>query len=230
MIASFVGYSFCKPHSASYAMLSFTCAYLKAHFPAEFLAMVISNQGGFYSSYAYMNEARRFGIQILPPDVNRSHRQWHGRKNKIRMGFMSIKGLQQKAVDMILDERKAGEFDSLDDFLSRVDLDLADAMALTNAGCFRSLASQMVHQELAYRVAGFYLQNGVREPLSTAPVKRELTADDTYRLELETFGYPLSVHPVARYRHLLSQRIKYARDIPHYFGPVSYTHLRAHET
>ena len=222
MIASFVGYSFCKPHSASYAMLSFTCAYLKAHFPAEFLAAVISNQGGFYSSYAYMNEARRFGIQILPPDVNRSHRQWHGRKNKIRMGFMSIKGLQQKAVDMILDERKAGEFDSLDDFLSRVDLDLADAMALTNAGCFRSLASQMVHQELAYRVAGFYLQNGVREPLSTAPVKRELTADDTYRLELETFGYPLSVHPVARYRHLLSQRIKYARDIPHYFGQSIY--------
>ena len=222
MIASFVGYSFCKPHSASYAMLSFTCAYLKAHFPAEFLAAVISNQGGFYSSYAYMNEARRFGIQILPPDVNRSHRQWHGRKNKIRMGFMSIKGLQQKAVDMILDERKAGEFDSLDDFLSRVDLDLADAMALTNAGCFRSLASQMVHQELAYRVAGFYLQNGVREPLSTAPVKRKLTAADTYRLELETFGYPLSVHPVARYRHLLSQRIKYARDIPHYFGQSIY--------
>jgi error-prone DNA polymerase len=222
MITSFVGYSFCKPHSASYAMLSFTCAYLKAHFPAEFLAAVISNQGGFYSSYAYMNEARRFGIQILSPDVNRSHRQWNGQKNKIRMGFMSIKGLQQKAVDMILDERKAGEFDSLDDFLSRVDLDLADAMALTNAGCFRSLASQMVHQELAYRVAGFYLQNGVREPLSTAPVKRELTADDTYRLELETFGYPLSVHPVARYRYLLSQRIKYARDIPHYFGQSIY--------
>ena len=60
MIESFVGYSFCKPHSASYAMLSFTCAYLKAHFPAEFLSSVISNQGGFYSTYAYMNEARRF--------------------------------------------------------------------------------------------------------------------------------------------------------------------------
>ena len=70
MITSFVGYSFCKPHSASYAMLSFTCAYLKAHFPAEFLAAVISNQGGFYSSYAYVSEARRFGIQILPPDIN----------------------------------------------------------------------------------------------------------------------------------------------------------------
>ena len=70
MISSFIGFSFCKPHSASYTMLSFTCAYLKAHFPAEFLAAVISNQG-YYSSYAYMSEARRFGIKILQPDINR---------------------------------------------------------------------------------------------------------------------------------------------------------------
>ena len=82
MIASFVGYSFCKPHSASYAMLSFTCAYLKAHYPAEFLAAVISNQGGFYSSYAYMSEARRSGIQVLLPDVNRSRQEWCGRKGR----------------------------------------------------------------------------------------------------------------------------------------------------
>ena len=222
MIASFVGYSFCKPHSASYAMLSFTCAYLKAHFPAEFLAAVISNQGGFYSTYAYMSEARRFGVQILLPDVNLSHRQWRGRKNVIRMGFMSIKGLKKKAVDAILDERKAGKFDSLDDFLSRVDLDLADAMALTNSGCFNNLVPKITHQERAYRVAGFYLQNGKREPFTASPVNYDLTAEDQYRLELETFGYPLSVHPVARYRPMLSPRIKYARDIPNLMGQSIY--------
>ena len=222
MIASFVGYSFCKPHSASYAMLSFTCAYLKAHYPAEFLAAVISNQGGFYSSYAYMSEARRSGIQILLPDVNRSRQEWCGRKGRIRMGLMSIKRLQQKAVDTILDERKAGEFDSLDDFLSRVYLGLADAMALTNAGCFNNLVSKMTHRELAYRVAGFYLQNGEREPLTASPVNYNLTAEDLYRLELETFGYPLSVHPVARYRPMLSSRIKYARDIPNLVGQSIY--------
>ena len=222
MIASFVGYSFCKPHSASYAMLSFTCAYLKAHFTAEFLAAVISNQGGFYSSYAYMSEARRFGVQILPPDINLSHRQWRGRKNTMRMGFMSIKRLQGKAVNMILDERKAGEFDSLDDFLVRVDLDLADAMALTNAGCFNNLVSKITHRELAYRVAGFYLQNGEREPLTASPVNYNLTAEDQYRMELETFGYPLSVHPVARYRPMLSRRIKYAWDISKFIGQSIY--------
>jgi DNA polymerase III alpha subunit len=76
MVQSFSGYSFCKPHSASYAMLSFTCAYLKAHFPAEFLAAVISNEGGFYSSYAYLSEARRWGVIILPPNINRSFREY----------------------------------------------------------------------------------------------------------------------------------------------------------
>ena len=222
MITSFVGYSFCKPHSASYAMLSFTCAYLKAHFPAEFLAAVISNQGGFYSSYAYVSEARRFGIQILPPDINLSHRRWRGRNNVMRMGFMSIKRLKGKVVNAILDERKSGKFDSLEDFLVRVELNLADAMALTNAGCFNKLTSDMTHQELAYRVAGFYLQHGDRKPLTSSPVNYNLLAEDLYWLELETFGYPLSVHPVSRYRPMLSRRIKYAKNIPKFVGQSIY--------
>lgn len=94
MIASFQGYSFCKAHSASYAMLSFTCAFLKAHHPAEFLAAVISNRGGYYSPYAYMSEARRMGVKILPPHINRSLNQWKGRRDKIRVGFMEIRSLK----------------------------------------------------------------------------------------------------------------------------------------
>ena len=222
MISSFVGYSFCKPHSASYAMLSFTCAYLKAHFPAEFLAAVISNQGGYYSSYAYMSDARRFGIQILHPDINKSHHEWRGCGTAMQMGFMAIKGLRQKAIHMILDERKAGDFDSLDDFLLRVDIDLADAMTLTNAGCFNAIAPNSNHQEIAYQVAGFYLQTGSRKPLDLKPLNKDLTEDDRYRLELQVFGFPISVHPLARYRPLLSPRIKYARDIPHNVGRSIY--------
>ena len=204
MIVSFVGYSFCKPHSASYAMLSFTCAYLKAHFPAEFLAAVISNQGGYYSSYAYMSEARRFGINILHPDINASVYHWRGKNNEIQVGLMSIKKLRQKAIDLILDERKAGEFDCLDDFLFRVDLDLADAMALTNAGCFRSIAPDSSHRDIAYKVAGFYLQNKRQNSFGSIPIEDNLTQDDIYRLELDTFGFPISIHPLARYRHILS--------------------------
>ena len=222
MISSFVGYSFCKPHSASYAMLSFTCAYLKAHFPAEFLAAVISNRGGYYSSYAYMSEARRLGVKILPPDINRSHDEWTGSDKIIQMGFMSIKGLKKRAIRLILDERKVEYFNSLDDFLLRVDLDLADAMTLTNAGCFNTLASRYNHHQIAYRVAGFYLQEGYREPLNAISLSHKSTENDKYNLELEAFGYPISIHPLEKYRYMLSKRIKYAREIPHHIGRSIY--------
>src|SRR5262245_19925084 len=78
MILSFSGYSFCKPHSASYAMVSFQSCYLKAHYPAEFIAAVISNQGGYYSPFAYVSEARRMGLRVLLPDVNASEKEYTG--------------------------------------------------------------------------------------------------------------------------------------------------------
>ncbi|MCA0447898.1 MAG: DNA polymerase III subunit alpha [Bacteroidetes bacterium] len=78
MIHSFAGYSFNKPHSASYVVVSFHSAYMKAHFPAEFIAAVISNQGGFYSPFGYISEARRMGISILLPDINDSMYEYTG--------------------------------------------------------------------------------------------------------------------------------------------------------
>lgn len=222
MIASFVGYSFCKPHSASYAMLSFTCAYLKAHFPAEFLASVITNQGGFYSAYAYLSEARRFGITILPPHINRSNKEYKGKEKKIRMGFMSIKGLQDKAIKSILDERKAGDFKSLNDFLLRVELNLADAMALTNSGCFDKLESNLSHKEIAYRIAHFYLSDGSTEPITNQPFKEPLSWDERRELELKSYGFPISSHPLEPYFETINQWVKKAKNIPKYVGKSIY--------
>ena len=107
----------------------------------------------------------------------RAHRifgnnKWHGNGKTIQMGFMSIKGLKKKAVKAILDERKVGSFESLNDFLLRVDIDLADAMFLTDAGCFNKIASVKSHQEIAYQVAGFYLQTGSRKPLDSKPLSK----------------------------------------------------------
>ena len=81
MIRSFSGYSFVKAHSASYAMLSFQSAYLRAHYPAQFMAAVMSNHGGFYSTLAYASEARRMGLKLLSPDINRS--LWRCRAEKV---------------------------------------------------------------------------------------------------------------------------------------------------
>jgi DNA polymerase-3 subunit alpha/error-prone DNA polymerase len=88
MMMSLSGYSFCKPHSASYARVSFQAAYLKVHHPAEFMAAVIRKQGGFYSTFAYVSEARRMGLTILPPDVNRSEIRWSGHDKSIRVGLL----------------------------------------------------------------------------------------------------------------------------------------------
>ena len=218
MIQSFSGYSFCKPHSASYAMLSFTCAYLKAYFPAEFLAAVIANQGGFYSPYAYLSEARRFGIRIMPPHINRSFREYRGRKDRIRMGFMAIRNLQAKAIDAILNERKSGDFASLADFLARVDIDLSDAMVLTNAGCFVELEPEITHKDIAFRTAHFYLQNENREPLTVPTLTGNLSRQEKRKLEIDTFGFPISEHPLLNYLPYLGTHIKKAKDIHLYKG------------
>ena len=218
MIESFSGYSFCKPHSASYAMLSFTCAYLKANFPAEFLASVISNQGGFYGSFAYLSEARRFGIDILPPHINLSEHAYKGKINRIRMGFMAIKKLQKKTIDAILDERKAGDFTSLNDFLMRVDMDLADAIALTNTSCLSGLEPKMDHKEIAYKVACFYLQDDKTEQDLPYHTSEQMTHQEKITLEIQSFGFPISQHPLTPYLHHFEGKIKKAIDIPNHVG------------
>jgi len=78
MMLSFDGYSFCKPHSASYAMVSFQSAFLRVHYPAEFMAAVLSNQGGYYRPGAYISESRRMGLSIEGPDINVSRWKYYG--------------------------------------------------------------------------------------------------------------------------------------------------------
>src|SRR5207245_9609703 len=84
MIMSFSGYSFCKPHSASYALVSFKSCYLKAHHPAEFMASVIRNGGGYSSAFAYLSECRRMGLEILPPEINESDKVYTGCLRRVR--------------------------------------------------------------------------------------------------------------------------------------------------
>jgi DNA polymerase-3 subunit alpha len=120
-LASFAGYAFCKAHSASYAVLSFQAAWLKAHHPAEFMAAVLSNGGGFYSVAAYLEEARRLGLEIKLPDVNHSQDVFTGRDRQVRIGLQQIHGMSHRSVDALLDERRArGYFISLGNLLERV--------------------------------------------------------------------------------------------------------------
>jgi len=153
MMLSFSGYSFCKPHSASYARVSFQAAYLKAHFPAEFMAAVISNQGGFYSTFAYVSEARRLGLTVLPPDVNQSRIRWTGQRDSLRVGLMAIKGLSQKTQEKLLSARAQRPFSDFDDFVSRAHPAEDELRALVAAGAFESLHPGVEPAALLWRLA-----------------------------------------------------------------------------
>jgi len=105
MIIGFDGYSFCKPHSASYTMVAYKSAYLSAHYPAEFMASVISNHGGYYSTLSYISEARRMGLRFLPPDINESEIKYIGKNRQIRVGLMQLKEITQEAKEAIIHTR-----------------------------------------------------------------------------------------------------------------------------
>lgn len=148
MIESFDGYSFCKPHSASYAMVSFRSAYLKAHHPAEFMAAVLSNGGGYYTAQAYISESRRMGLKVLQPDINESRAAYYGGNGCIRVGFMAISEIRRCTVLSLLDERqKNGKFKSLQDLLNRVDIPPSDAQSLVSSGALDSIAGGKNRQE-----------------------------------------------------------------------------------
>ncbi len=153
MMMSFDGYSFCKPHSASYARVSFQAAYLKVHHPAEFMAAVISNQGGFYSTFAYVSEARRLGLAILPPDANASTFRWSGKGGALRVGLLSVKGLTAATGERIIDLRGRRPYTELEDFLERVRPDEDEARALIHCGALDPLAPGAGRADLCWGLA-----------------------------------------------------------------------------
>jgi DNA polymerase-3 subunit alpha/error-prone DNA polymerase len=140
MCLSFSGYSFCKPHSASYVQVSFQSAWLKAHYPAAFMAAVISNYGGFYVTQAYVSEAQRLGIAVLTPDVNESLDRYYSRGRTIRVGLCQIKGLSEQARRRVVEEReRGGRYARLTAFFRRTGIEEADAERLILAGACDSV-------------------------------------------------------------------------------------------
>ncbi|HTO73012.1 MAG TPA: DNA polymerase III subunit alpha, partial [Gemmatimonadales bacterium] len=109
MVMSFAGYSFCKGHSCSYIRVAQHSCYLRANYPAEFIAGVLANGGGFYAPFAYVAEAMRMGLTVRPPDVNASEFRCTGRDKEVRIGFQFIKGLSDEGSDRILEGRDGGK-------------------------------------------------------------------------------------------------------------------------
>jgi DNA polymerase-3 subunit alpha len=137
-ISSFAGYSFSKAHSASFAVESFQSLYLKAHYPLEFMCAVINNFGGFYRTWVYFNEARRWGGSIHLPCVNRSEYMTSITGKDISIGFVHLQNLEQQSAHMIIQERQdRGEYEGLEDFLERVPVGLEQVIILIRISAFR---------------------------------------------------------------------------------------------
>jgi len=137
-IESFAGYSFCKAHSASYAVESYQSLYLKVYYPLEFMVSVINNQGGFYRTEVYIHEARMSGADVQNPCVNNSEYQTILKGKEIYLGFMVLQSLETKVAQIISEEReKSGDYKSLENFIKRIPIGIETIQTLIFIGAFR---------------------------------------------------------------------------------------------
>ena len=203
-ISSFAGYAFCKAHSASFALESFESAYWKAHYPAEFMAAVLSNGGGYYSQEEYLEEARRLGLEILPPCVNRSRLRHHGRGRELRVGLYQVKGLTEETAEAILKERP---FHSLSEFLERTHASTGEAENLIRCGAMRDFGRtrpELFWELKALRGADAGASHADDAPGPAAVIKQipRLTDYDRTKsvaLERETLDLAVTAHPLAMF-------------------------------
>lgn len=170
MVEKFAGFGFCKAHAATYADISYRMAYLKTHHPAEFLAAMCSAGAGFYHVSAYVEEAKRWGIEVRLPSVNHSRMEYTAEakytaeaecaksrqtrmsvprlpadgERALRVGLMQMKGLRVGTMMAIVRAREeGGAFRSLEDFLRRVPVESAEIEALIKCGAFDGIGDQV---------------------------------------------------------------------------------------
>ncbi|SHK68610.1 DNA polymerase III subunit alpha [Epilithonimonas mollis] len=202
-IESFAGYSFCKAHSASYAVESYQSLYLKVYYPIEFMVSAINNGGGFYRTEVYVHEAKMSGATILNPCVNLSEYQTTVYEKDVYLGLMHIEKLENKIAVSIPEERKNnGDYTSLENFVKRIPIGIEALQTLIFIGAFRFTGKQK-HElliEARFLLAGnrpiFKHLTLLEEPQKeyTLPKVQRHPLEDAFD-EIEILGFPVSVSP-----------------------------------
>lgn len=202
-IESFAGYSFCKAHSASYAVESYQSLYLKVYYPLEFMVSAINNQGGFYRTEVYIHEAKMSGGNILPPCVNSSEYETSLHGKDIFLGLMLLEGLETKIATKIVEERELnGKYKSLEDFIRRIPVGLESVQTLIFVGAFRftGKGKNELLVEARLLLINFKPENRgltlIEEPLQEykLPELKRNQFEDAFD-ELEILGFPVSCSP-----------------------------------
>jgi len=203
LMENFVGYGFNKAHSATYGMIAYHSAYMKKHYPAAFMTAVLNNGGGFYSMAEYIEECRRLGITILPPDVNISEKNFTFKSNTILSGLFPVFELSRKTINTILENRKKNLFKDIFDFLRRVRPEEREAVNLAKCGAFRSF-EQSETESLA-KIKIFF--KNMRK-VSTASYLTKNISLPSYSIEqrvineLEILRYAVSAHPLSLFKEI----------------------------
>jgi DNA polymerase-3 subunit alpha len=213
LIAKFAEYGFNKSHSAAYAYIAYQTAYLKAHYPVEFMAATLSaDMDNTDKIVKSINECREMGISILPPDINQSGQEFKVIGNSIRFGLEAVKGVGASAIASIIESRNGeGSFTSIANFLQRIDSRKVNKKvieSLIKAGAFDSLgttrAGAVGVMAEALNTSGRSLALGQQSIFGGTPEKTSGSDQEWDELELlkhekEALGFYITGHPLTRY-------------------------------
>ncbi|MFZ5449550.1 MAG: DNA polymerase III subunit alpha [Thermodesulfobacteriota bacterium] len=228
LIEKFAGYGFNKSHSAAYALVAYQTAYLKAHYPLEFLAAVLNSEINNTVAMAnHIMEAREEGIELLPPDINRSDRDFTVENGKVRFGLAGVKNVGMGAIHDILEARRNGPFENFRDVLERINLGKVNRKvleALIQAGAFDSLQprrsrlmagldealEKVNNQKRLQATKQMSMFGGLMESQEDDWLPEAQPWDKSVKLarEKEALGVYVTGHPLDAYRALLKTQIK----------------------
>ena len=227
LISKFGGYGFNKSHSAAYALIAYQTAYLKAHFPVEFMAALLTSE--MHSSdgvVKYISECKSHHISILPPDINESGKEFVVSGSKIRFGLAAVKNVGEGAIDSILEYRAEQPFSSIFDFCERVDLRKVNKRVLESlikSGAFDTLGlkrsqlfagledileyGQRVQREKSDPQMGLF-GTCKDQPAINLPSLPEIGEWDDKQLlvfEKESLGFFITGHPLNRFNDIIEK-------------------------
>lgn len=229
LIELFGGYGFNKSHSAAYALISYQTAYLKAHYPVEFVAALLTSEMGSIDGVVkFIGECRAHNIDVLPPDINASFKSFTVSEGSIRFGLVAVKNVGGNAIDAIIEARQeAGIFDSLFNFCERVDLRRVNKRvveSLIRCGAFDSTGAlrasmeatledaleygQCIQKEKADPQMGLFDTCSVEaQALNLPPMARvpEWDEKEKLALEKEALGFYISGHPLERFEAVMNK-------------------------
>ncbi len=226
LMAQFAGYGFNKSHSAAYALLAFHTAYLKTHFPIEFMAALLTSVTGNTDDVVkYINECREMGIAVEPPDINVSDANFTPHANAIRFGLAAVKNVGGNAIESIVAARKKLEkFNSLYEFCENVDLRLlnkrvlesliksgamdslgrrAQLMAVLDKAIERAQKEQRDAESGQHGLFGVFPQEEVHYNNDKLPDLPDWDEHVRLAAEKEILGFFITGHPLDKYREKL---------------------------